>query len=905
VSRLRWWGRAGAWAAVFWAAGAWISAVAPAAVAQSATAQPDPTASSPAASTAPATAAPTTPVPAAAATTGPPTSPATVAPDDSPLAPLAAVAVDEPAAAPTPAAAIPAETVAIEEPFLVESTGWLLPADRQAALAKLPMAERQRAATALLAADPIPETPLNELAEGAARRRRLALSESLTPYDDRARVLFLLGPPTARATVDCSMVFQPLEVWTYGTRQLVLYHPATSRTWRLWSQTRGKGDLYTEQAREWLEDYVALRSRGAKRMDHRLCPVSRQVDEITGTDGLWPLDSGDPPTLITSLPPPADLAAWASAAGGAPAPAATAPLLVTMRGVELAGPRGSRVATRLLVELPPEAALVAAQTDKAPEVRLQVEGVVERSGEVLDEFRMRFPLPQPAAGEAVPVVVERALRAGRYTVRLRVTDEVGGAVGIVEQEVLVAAAPPPPPTQTAGPATGRLGAQLGHGAHAVALLVPPDDVMFGNLRVQAVALGPEVREVAFFVDGRLQLRAATRPFSVTLELPAVPREVILRAESRDASGAVLAYDEVAVNRPRGELAVKLDVTPLAGGDRVRAKVSVTFPEERRLEEVSLRANEGDVVILKPPAYTTELTLPADQLVFVTATAVLDDGARSEALEVVRDPYGGEALNVELVELLATLVDRNGAFVDAVTASELSVWEQGKRQDVQRVIPAGDLPLTVGVALDASGSMRTAMRQAQQSAVDFLEAVVGPRDRAYAVGFSARPQLLMPPTPDVGAVEAALGTLEAEGWTALYDGIVFSLYHLRAVRGRRALVVLSDGDDTKSQVDYDTALEHARASGVVIYAIGLDTPALDPSARGALKAFAEETGGRAYFVGEATDLAGTYAQIAEELKRQVLIAYAPTVTGAGAMQRGVEVKVERPGVRVRSVRGYAR
>jgi VWFA-related protein len=164
---------------------------------------------------------------------------------------------------------------------------------------------------------------------------------------------------------------------------------------------------------------------------------------------------------------------------------------------------------------------------------------------------------------------------------------------------------------------------------------------------------------------------------------------------------------------------------------------------------------------------------------------------------------------------------------------------------------------------------------------------------------------MPPTPDVGAVARSLEDLTADGWTALHDAVVYGLYHLRAVRGRRALVVLSDGDDTRSQADLETTLEHARASGVIVYSIGLATPALDPTARRALKSLAEETGGRAFFVDEASELSGVYAQIAEELERQLLIAYAPDRAGADALHRDVEVRVEKPGVRVRSVRGYAR
>jgi VWFA-related protein len=331
-------------------------------------------------------------------------------------------------------------------------------------------------------------------------------------------------------------------------------------------------------------------------------------------------------------------------------------------------------------------------------------------------------------------------------------------------------------------------------------------------------------------------------------------------------------------------------------------VALTLPEGRRAEEVSLRMNDGAPVTVALPDYAAELVVPRDEVVFLTATAVLDDGSRGEAVEVLRDRQGSAVVDVELVELLATLVDHTGSPVDDLGPGELSVWQDGRRQTVQRVARAGDLPLTVGVALDVSQSMKNALRQAQQAALGFLDAVVGPRDRAFAVAFAARPELVMPPTPDVRAVGAALEDLSAAGWTALHDAVVFSLYHLRGVRDRRALVVLSDGDDTRSQIDFETALEHARASGVIVYCIGLDLPVIDPTPRLQLRALARETGGRAFFVGSAEELAGIYAQIAEELRRQVLVAYASDRPGEEA-RRTVEVRVSRPGVETRSVRAY--
>jgi VWFA-related protein len=823
------------------------------------------------------------------------------------LAPRAAAATTAPVPPPGAPTVATAPALVRELPALrLESALWLLPAERQAELSGAPLAARERAADELLAGDPLPATPVNELAAGAELRRQLALVEVLTPLDDRGRALFLLGAPEQRFVVDCSTAFQPLEIWRWGDAELLLYQPAPERPWRAWSPAQGKGALYTPPMRGWMEDWHALRDRGrrAKRMDRELCPLAKEVDRATSSDGLWPREdspSRDPRSLLA---PPSDLAAWAAEA------AATAPLAAVGLPVRLlvAAPgeaRGSRVSARLVLEVAAGAPLAVTGEEPAREVRLDVEGVVELEGRQLERFRMRFPLPPPRAGEPLPLVVERALRPGNYLVRLRVRDEVGGGLATVSGELSVPALPERSAERFGAGAepTTRLAETTGRAAHAVALLVPPADVLFGNARVQAMVVGDGVARVAFLVDGSEQLVRRVPPYTVTLELPTVPREVTLRAEARDAAGALLAADEVVLNRPRGALAVALTARPLAGGDRVLASLEVTVPEGRRLEQVTLRLNDGRELSLEPPALATELSLPADPVVFLTATARLDDGSRAEAVRVLRDPWGSAAVDVELVELLATLVDRQGVLVDDLSADEVGVWEAGRPQHIQRVERAGALPLTVGVALDVSLSMRAALRQAQQAVVDFLAAVVGPRDQAFAVAFSARPQLMMPPTPDVGAVGASLGTLAADGWTALHDALVFSLYHFRGIRDRKALVILSDGNDSKSQIDFATALDHARASGVIVYAIGLDTPFLDPAARQRLRTLAADTGGRAFFVGRADELAGVYAQIAEELQRQLLIAYVADRPGETGRRR-VEVRATRAGVETRSVRSYS-
>jgi VWFA-related protein len=179
----------------------------------------------------------------------------------------------------------------------------------------------------------------------------------------------------------------------------------------------------------------------------------------------------------------------------------------------------------------------------------------------------------------------------------------------------------------------------------------------------------------------------------------------------------------------------------------------------------------------------------------------------------------------------------------------------------------------------------------------------PRDRCFAVGFAERPGLLMPLTSDAHALETAFRDLPALGNTSLHDALVYSLYQYRGVRGRKAMVVLSDGDDTSSLVPWEDALAFAERSGVAIYTVGLDVGAGSLGIRDKLQKLASETGGRTYFVDKASELAGVYAQIDRELRSQYLLAFSPDPPAKEGERHALEVKLKSGRGKVRAARGY--
>ncbi len=254
------------------------------------------------------------------------------------------------------------------------------------------------------------------------------------------------------------------------------------------------------------------------------------------------------------------------------------------------------------------------------------------------------------------------------------------------------------------------------------------------------------------------------------------------------------------------------------------------------------------------------------------------------------------MEVDLVELFAAALDGSGHPVRGLQASDFEVLEAGKPQKIIRFEQVDDLPLTLGIAIDTSFSMASSLGEAQRAAAGFANNLLTPRDRGFALQFGGRPELLVPPIDDPEAVALSLEGLRAFGRTALYDAVITSLYYFRAERGQRALVLLTDGEDTASGTSWEDALAYARKSGVTIYAIGLGKGPRDQ-----LTELAQVTGGRAFFIERADELAGIYDRIEEELRSRYLLTYSADRPADPSGFRPVEVRVKK-GLKARVSRG---
>jgi VWFA-related protein len=837
-----------------------------------------------------------------------------------------------PALAPAAATADPLLWPEAQRSFFQDGPGLLLTPGQRAELEGLDEAGRARFIESFLR-DPVPSTPADELRDGIARRWRLATAEFMTLADARARLLFLNGAPEERFSVDCGTAFKPLEIWTYrgldGSQQvdrsIVVYKPAPDQPFQPWTPGDSKRALYTPWMENWLEQWEQLGGR-VRRFDLQVCKDARRVDRATAIPGL----TGVRPTRRQRneepaksrvyalrpgrneglLDPPGDLAAWARAAAVTPLPEAAAFKPLEGVQVELDYPalQGQRMLTRGLLTLP-AASLGALQGEDAKIRKLVIEGLVEQENKPFEAFRLRYTVNVPE-NDATPVALsfEEPLRPGEtFLMRLRVKDEGSGAEARLARGFAVPRLPAPSPTWNAAalPGVSATGEARPPAADSLVLLPPEGEVVLGLWRAEALVTGERIRRVTFKLDGKEILSRNRPPYTTEIRVGNAPAEMKVRAEGYDPGGALVASDEIVLNRPREAFEVKI-VEPAEGvavSGRTRVSVDVVVPEGRRVEKVELSVNDHPVATLDKAPYQAEVDIPEEEVVYVTAAATLDGGARLEDTRFVRAPDYMEKVDVKLIELYATVTDRSGNLVRGLTADDFEVLEGGQAQPITKFELVENLPLTVGITLDTSGSMESSLVEARQAAAGFVKNVLKPGDRAFALRFDSRPDLLVPPTDDVEAITEALDGLQAVGGTALHDALIASLHYFRATQGQRVLVLLSDGDDTASSAKFDDALEYARRSGVSIYTIGLNIPFSNVPVRNKLGNLAEATGGRTFYVSKAEELAGIYKQIEQEVRSRYLLAFQAGAGGPANTYRAVEVKSRKSGLKVRAARGY--
>ena len=354
------------------------------------------------------------------------------------------------------------------------------------------------------------------------------------------------------------------------------------------------------------------------------------------------------------------------------------------------------------------------------------------------------------------------------------------------------------------------------GTHSLRLLEPAEGLHVGGLRVGAVVEGAGVARVRFLLDGRLVLSKTRPPFSVELDLGEAPRPHEVVAVAYDAMDRELARDRLRVNEGPFRFSVRL-IAPVRGrrySDSVGAHAEATLPIGEPLARIEFFVGEELAGSVTKPPYKLDLDLVSDEQTYVRAVAYLADGNTAEDLVSINAEHDMEELDISFVELFATVLDRKAQAGRGVDSRRLHHNRRrcaaAAKRRFERVF---DRPVHVGVLLDTSTSMQEELRETQKAAKAFFERIVRPRDRATVITFSDEPAVKVPFSNDLELLAAGLQDLQAEGETTLFDSLAFSLYYFGGLKGKRALVVLTDGADSMSRFSLVDVIEFAQRLGV--------------------------------------------------------------------------------------------
>ncbi len=269
--------------------------------------------------------------------------------------------------------------------------------------------------------------------------------------------------------------------------------------------------------------------------------------------------------------------------------------------------------------------------------------------------------------------------------------------------------------------------------------------------------------------------------------------------------------------------------------------------------------------------------------------------------------------VDVVSLNVTVTDSSNRYVTDLGEDDFEIYEDGVKQDLV-LFNRSNLPVALCLLMDTSSSMEDRMATAQDAAVGFTKKL-RPADTGEILGFDSRVVVLQKFTSDTGELEKAIRKTVAGGSTSLYNAIYIALKDLKKLPvmeegeiRRQAIILLSDGEDTSSAIGFDDVMDLARRSETAIYPIGLMGEDSSRSrgfreATYALRQFATDTGGRAFFPTDIRNLASVYGQIYDELSSQYTLGYTSKNTRHDGAWRRLVVRVSRANTSARTKQGY--
>lgn len=767
--------------------------------------------------------------------------------------------------------------------------------------------------------------------------------KSIEQQRNPAVIYLLNGPPTEAKRIECEGRIWPIQVWYYSylpslhQKDVVLmFVKFGGFEYQLWLPRDGPNSLLVEQS---FGSYQMGTGFSAKDLENlQKCFEWRDVLQAMtleiGTFG--DAFNADVQAVKLIAPPAADTAGEDSMVKFSTSLNSSAILLgAKQAGVTFSAGANINKVTVDVSFLVPNAELKARDIGGNSFYNLDVALNVVQAGKEAEKKAFRFDFSVKDSAVELPITVSVDLYPGKYRAIVKIVDanneqkqsrsdndvivpEVRELKEFVVQAVaanqIVNNSAVPSDTDKVQPESRqdtKDGEPKTKGKiKPVAVLLENKQFFIGLNRFE-VLTSEEVASVEFQVDGGTSVVKTKKPFSVDFDLGPNPRKHSILVIGKDKLGTEVDRDEVFLNQGAHSAVLKI-VKPVENKvhDDVAVQVAITLAGQQKIGKVDFFVNDILSGSRTSEPWTRTVNIPpGDDISIIRVVATFDDGTfAGEDLKYVN--YKDFIANVEVkpVELYAVVSDGH-QIIEGLGPNSLNVSEDGAPQKIDTLEYAKDSPISVGIAIDTSASMDKSLLEVIKAAIGFIDNVFKPQDRGFTMGFDDTPYMLSQVTVDKDKLKLSISNLRARGLTAFYDTIVIGLYELQDVKGKKALVILTDGRDEgiqvpgqpfrrKSVYDFGMVKIYAERAGITIYPIGFRVK--DPEIKKQLNELASVSGGRAYYVDSASDLSGVYKEISSELHSQYVITYYSLSKRKD--WRSVTVK-SKDGYKVRATPGY--
>ena len=311
----------------------------------------------------------------------------------------------------------------------------------------------------------------------------------------------------------------------------------------------------------------------------------------------------------------------------------------------------------------------------------------------------------------------------------------------------------------------------------------------------------------------------------------------------------------------------------------------------------------------PASSTPTPAAPAPAAPAATGQAPAQPGSSAKAKSDSDESVATIVHVVNEVRVVFTVTDRHGRYIKDLKSNDFRVIDDQQPAELRSFRSETDLPLQVGLLVDASNSVRDRFKFEQEAAIEFLNAIIRPRyDKAFVVGFDSTPEVTQDFTDSTESLSAGVRMLRAGGGTAMYDALYFAcrdklLKQEQTGPVRRAIILLSDGEDNSSHVSREEAIDMAARAEVIVYTISTNISGMKGKGDKVLERIAEATGGRAFFPFQMRDVSDAFLSIQEELRSQYAVAYKPVNFVADGRYRMIEILAQDKNLKVRTRKGY--